>query len=83
MVQAGGQGGAHADAATFDTLAKALAGAENDEQRNRLAHALVAVRDPALAAAALRISLSPPTPSSATGCSPTSSAAPLRCAMRI
>ena len=51
--------GMHADAATFDALAKALAAAENDEERNRLARALVAVQDPALAAAALRIALSP------------------------
>lgn len=51
--------GAHADAATFDALAKALAAADNDEERNRLARALVAARDPALAAAALRIALSP------------------------
>lgn len=56
--------GRHADAATFDALAKAVAAAENDEERNRLARALVAVQDPALAAGALRLALSPQVPAS-------------------
>ena len=57
-----GTAGMHADAATFDALAQGVAAAENDEERTRLARALAAARDPALAAAALRMALSPQLP---------------------
>ena len=57
-----GGAGMHADAATVAALARALAEAGNDEERNRLARALAAVKDPALAAGVLRIALSPRLP---------------------
>jgi len=57
-----GDRGMHADAATVEALAQALAEAGNDEERNRLARALAAVEDPSLAAGVLRIALSPRLP---------------------
>jgi aminopeptidase N len=54
--------GRYADPATYAALARRAAGAETDEERNRFGRALTLVQDPALAANALSMAVSPQVP---------------------
>ncbi|KQQ86792.1 hypothetical protein ASF77_19040 [Massilia sp. Leaf139] len=54
--------GRYADGATYAALGKQAAAAATDEERNRFGGAMTLVRDPALAADALRMAISPEMP---------------------
>jgi aminopeptidase N len=54
--------GRYADGATYAALGKLVAGAGTDEERNRFGGAMTLVQDPALAASALRMAVSPQVP---------------------
>jgi aminopeptidase N len=54
--------GRYADAATYNAIAGRMAATQNNEERARLAGALIQVQDPALAGKVLQMALSPSTP---------------------
>ncbi|MFC5476579.1 M1 family metallopeptidase [Massilia suwonensis] len=59
--------GRYADAATYAALGKLVAHATTDEERNRFGAAMTIVQDPALAANALRMAVSPQLPANLAG----------------
>ena len=59
--------GRYADAATYAALGKLVANANTDEERNRFGSAMTIVQDPALAASALKMAVSPQMPANLAG----------------
>jgi aminopeptidase N len=62
-----GTAGRYADAATYEALVQHTRSTASQEERNRYARALVAARDPGLAARTLQMTLSPQTPPNLVG----------------